>query len=199
MDDDRRVQEFSSIYKHNLWSGRESRSGTGSDMVETKNIRRELPGVLKRLGIKSLLDIPCGDLNWMRHIDMEGIEYTGADIVPDIIEDNRARFPDRRFVVLDLVKDKLPEVDMVFCRDIIGHMSQANAELAIRNILDSGAKYLMATDWPKADNRTDIEDAKWRPINMTLLLEHTGAQLIEEVSEDIPDKMMSVWQLKETP
>jgi len=76
---------FKTIFNGNLWCGRESRSGTGSDLVETENIIAELPKVFTELNIKSMLDIPCGDLNWMRYLTLNDIDYIGADIVPDAI------------------------------------------------------------------------------------------------------------------
>lgn len=37
--------------------------------------------MLKKYSIKSILDIPCGDFSWMKKIELDGIEYIGADIV----------------------------------------------------------------------------------------------------------------------
>jgi len=48
---------FTKIYRENFWGG-ESRSGLGSDLVQTETIRTSLPKLFKELEIKSLLDIP---------------------------------------------------------------------------------------------------------------------------------------------
>ena len=52
---------FTQIYKSNYWNDSESKSGTGSSLKSTENIRKELPLLLKEFKINSLLDIPCGD------------------------------------------------------------------------------------------------------------------------------------------
>jgi len=44
---------------------------------------------LQSLQIKTLLDAPCGDGNWINKVDLSGITYIGADIVPEIIETNK--------------------------------------------------------------------------------------------------------------
>lgn len=59
---------FTSIYRNNGWGSLESRSGAGSTLASTANIRRELPGLVERLNIRTLLDAPCGDFNWMKEV-----------------------------------------------------------------------------------------------------------------------------------
>src|SRR5690349_11851139 len=77
---------FSRIYEQNLWGDKESVSGTGSSITATVVVRSELPALLERLGVQSLLDAPCGDFTWMKEV-VGGIgRYTGVDIVPRLIE-----------------------------------------------------------------------------------------------------------------
>src|SRR5437762_14003755 len=51
---------FSRIYRDDIWRDGESLSGWGSTLEQTEILRSELPGLLSRLGVKSLLDAPCG-------------------------------------------------------------------------------------------------------------------------------------------
>ena len=60
--------KFTNIYKNNYWGSSESKSGEGSNLDFTINIRSELPKLCKNYGIKVLFDAPCGDFNWMKHI-----------------------------------------------------------------------------------------------------------------------------------
>jgi len=67
------------------WSGgnKETRCGWGSTLEATKPIRAALPGLLEKYKIKSILDIGCGDLNWIHDL-INDIHYTGIDwIIPD--------------------------------------------------------------------------------------------------------------------
>jgi len=57
---------FAEIFQRNAWASRESVSGTGSELGRTYHLRRELPVVLSELNVRSLLDLPCGDFNWMQ-------------------------------------------------------------------------------------------------------------------------------------
>ena len=76
---------FLDIYKTNFWRDAESRSGTGSNLTSTRKLVEELPALFRTLEVTSILDIPCGDYYWMRTVPMQGIKYTGADLVPDSI------------------------------------------------------------------------------------------------------------------
>jgi len=74
---------FFEIYQRNAWASRESASGTGSELKRTHHLRRELAALLRELNVCSLLDLPCGDFNWMQHVNLGEIQYIGADIVSD--------------------------------------------------------------------------------------------------------------------
>jgi len=138
---------FTWIYRTNKWRSSMSYSGTGSSLEQTQHLRDELPKVLKRLNTKILLDIPCGDFNWMQHTELEIEEYIGADIVDDIIKRNTAQFerPGRRFVQLDLICDPLPHCDIILCRDCFVHLNYESINQAIKNIKASDCQYLIAT------------------------------------------------------
>ena len=58
-------ERFNKIYSTNYWLDDESRSGTGSSLRSTENIRFHLPKILEKFNIKKLFDAPCGDFNWM--------------------------------------------------------------------------------------------------------------------------------------
>uniref|UniRef100_UPI002157A42F class I SAM-dependent methyltransferase n=2 Tax=Pseudomonadota TaxID=1224 RepID=UPI002157A42F len=85
--------------------------------------RTELPHLLREFNIRSVLDIPCGDFNWMRHVDLGGVHYIGADIVPELVEHNRRTYrgPRIQFEHLDVIASPLPKVDAVLCRDGLVH------------------------------------------------------------------------------
>ncbi|WP_080441567.1 class I SAM-dependent methyltransferase [Burkholderia ubonensis] len=175
-----RKEFFEAVYHQNRWSSIESRSGYGSEYHATNNLRRELPWLLKHFSIGSILDAPCGDFNWMRHVDLSGIKYIGADIVPDIINQNKLHFgsPTKQFVQLDLATDKLPEVDMIFCRDCLIHCSTRLVNDILLNIVQSQARFFCVThdisyaryaeqNLQVGDLGSDVSD-RFRCINFTL-------------------------------
>jgi SAM-dependent methyltransferase len=158
--------KFKEIYDANLWRSKESVSGWGSELKSTEKLRSELPFVFLKYGIGSVLDIPCGDFNWMKEVDLSYVDYIGADIVPDLVNMNKNKFPRMDFRVLDLTADKLPQVDLIFVRDCLGHLSNENLSKAVKNMIDSKSKYLLVTSFTKHSANRDIPDGSWRPINL---------------------------------
>lgn len=186
---------FTGIYKNNDWKNDESVSGQGSTLDATEGIRRELPKLFAKFHVKTLLDIPCGDMNWISKMPLEGIEYIGADIVPEIIHANKQRGPN--FYVLDITKDNLPKADMILVRDLLGHFSDADLKLAIDNIKRSGAKYLLATTFPSSFNTVGIKTGQWRAINLDYYCGlPPSIEIINEGNQMFKDKCLGLWQLQ---
>lgn len=158
---------FTQIYKKNYWGGY-SRSGPGSDLDQTRKIIKEIPRVLKHFGVKSILDVPCGDFNWQKHADFGFVDYVGADIVGHIVQRNNKMYSNskRKFVKLDIRRDKLPCCDLILCRDLFQHLSFEDIWKAISNIKSSGCKYLLASSQINADKNSDITTGGWRRLNL---------------------------------
>jgi hypothetical protein len=194
---------FGRIFHLNLWGNTESASGEGSNLERTTAVRAALPGLFARHGIRSLLDAPCGDFFWMKEVPLDGIDYTGADIVPEIIAADSAAYADarRRFVLLDLVTDPLPRADLIFCRDCLGHLTYAETWRALENFRRSGATWLLTTTFVGPRTNRDIETGDWRPINLERLPYGfpPPVELVnEQCNEDAgiyADKSLGLWRL----
>lgn len=197
--------KFAEVYEKNIFGGADSRSGAGSDLLQTEIIRREIPRILREKRIGSMLDAPCGDWFWMREVDL-GIEsYTGADIVDALIEKNKAQFgrDGISFMCLDLSKDKLPKVDLIFSRDCLVHLSFRDASRMLKNFKASGAEYLLTTTFPDRSSNIDLGDGFWRPLNMELA-PFSFPPPIEIINEgctegdnQFTDKSLGLWHLKD--
>lgn len=192
---------FSNHYSTNYWADDESVSGHGSTLAATASIRADLPVLLAQYNINSMLDIPCGDLNWMCQVEFpEGFRYIGADIVPDLIAE-MAALHQADLRVLDITRDKLPPVDLIFCRDLLGHFSNRDVRLALNNVRNSGAKYLLATTFPEHETNGDIETGQWRPINLASLfglpdpIEYMREDCVEGGGE-FSDKSLGLWRVQ---
>src|SRR3954463_4719520 len=107
-----RREKFTEVYQKNIWHGADSVSGTGSDLGQTTGVRDILPKLLAELGVKTFLDAPCGDLHWIKTVDL-GVDYIGVDIVQELVDRLRAEFPQRRFECCDLVENDLPAADLI--------------------------------------------------------------------------------------
>ncbi len=200
---------FTMIYRRGVWRDSESRSGSGSNMRATEAIRAELPRMLEALQIKSLLDVPCGDFNWMKEVKLGTVDYLGADIVEELIASNNSRFaaPNRRFQCLDILKDSIPKVDLIFCRDCLVHFSSKHIGTAIGNIKASGSTYLATTTFPTVQVNGEIPTGQHRAINLQLPPFNFAAPVM--VLDDkapsppanalAPFKKIGVWKVSDLP
>ena len=159
---------FTFIYNSNHWSGINSVSGNGSDSSQTQEIRKHLPHLVEHLKIKVMLDLPCGDFNWMNAINLKLEKYIGADIVKELIESNLRKYENgiRRFQVIDIIHDPLPDADLLFCRDCFVHLSNDNILKALANIKGSKIKYLLTSTFTECEKNEDITTGDWRIINL---------------------------------
>lgn len=145
---------FSDYWRSNHWRNSESKSGDGSTLKYTENIRRELPNLVERYDIKILLDVPCGDFNWFREVPLPfGVRYIGGDIVDDLIAQLSEKYGSsvREFKVVDAISDVLPTADMWMCRDLIFHLPNKDIRQLFDNFLASPVKYLLITSHAGAE------------------------------------------------
>lgn len=196
-------QVFTRYFKRNKWGDPDSRSGKGSNLAATADLRPQLPPLFADLGVTSVLDVPCGDFFWMSHVDLAGIDYLGGDIVPDLIAANQAAHaaPNRRFAVIDLIKGPIPKTDLVFVRDCLVHLSHAHVLAALQNIRASGSTYLLTTLYPATLVNDDIVTGQWRALDLTKAPFNLPAPLrmIDEGAAaergQGPGKMLGLWRL----
>jgi hypothetical protein len=197
-------QRFERIHNTNLWGAAASVSGLGSEVDATLTLRAELPGLLRRLGVTSLLDAPCGDAGWINAADL-GVSLIGVDIVPDLIARLSARAGRGEITggyrLADITRDALPRCDAIICRDCLVHLSFANIDRALENFRRSGAAWLITTTFPDWQTNVDCEDGDWRALNF----EHapfdwrTPIALLNENCTEAGggwrDKSLGVWRL----
>ena len=196
---------FSDVHRHNRWLDAESRSGPGSSRQRTARVRAVLAEVLRDCGIRSLLDAPCGDFNWMSALDLTGLDYTGVDIVPQLIRANRREHAGRgrRFLVRDLTTQRLPRADLVLCRDCLVHLPFTDALQVVANIRRSGSTYLLATTFPACENNEDSAAGGWRALNLERLPFRFPAP-VHSFPEGCPvpgyaDKALGLWKVADLP
>ena len=165
-----RARYFSDIYRWNIWGAASnvpadevSRSGAGSTRSAGLKAISALELVLDRYPVRALLDVPCGDLTWMPlgHLRARGVAYTGADIVPQIVEDNRQRAAAAghnfaKFLVMDIVSAPIPaRFDAIFMRDLFYHMSTPDIIRVLRNVERSNATLFVAKTSLRANHNFD--------------------------------------------
>ena len=163
---------FTDIYRTNYWRGWESISGQGSNISTTQYIRNALPDLLKTLNIKTMLDAPCGDFNWMRAvIDEFDLEmYLGLDIVKPLIHETQQKYgtSKRIFMYANLIDTPVPKVDLIFSRDCLAHLSYKDARSVLTHFKDSGSTYLLTSHHVHTNENLNKLNGRHYPIRMTI-------------------------------
>ncbi|MFX0048782.1 MAG: class I SAM-dependent methyltransferase [Candidatus Hermodarchaeota archaeon] len=198
---------FSTIYIKNIWGSKESKSGKGSILNQTATIRREIPQILGDIKAATLLDLPCGDFNWLQHVDLGLKKYIGGDIVPEIVAQNRKKYENdkRIFKLMDITTSKLPKVDIILCRDCLVHLSYKDIFAAINNFKRSKSTYLLSTTFVSRRINRNIFTGGWRPINLQkspfnfppaiyVINEHCT-----EANGRMADKSLGLWKIEDIP
>jgi SAM-dependent methyltransferase len=158
---------FEEIAAANLWGSTESLSGQGSEIKQSSRYRSELTRFLKTRQIRSMLDAPCGDMNWMQLVLREvPLAYTGGDISPGLIELNRSRFPELEFTVFDITTSPFPSVDLWHCRDCLFHLSYADIFKALSNFANSEIPVALITNHTGMVRNVDVSTGGWRYLNL---------------------------------
>lgn len=162
--------QFASIYKTNYWNSNESRSGGGSEVRATVEIRQWLLEMIAKYKITSMVDCACGDFNWMRRVIFPlGFRYIGIDIVDEMIHQNVINYenPERLFLCRDMTTDILPRADLLFCKDVFLHLSFEHIQNIIDNFKRSGSKYLIVSNGIGTRvNEDKVTGGSWRVVNL---------------------------------
>lgn len=196
---------FTKYYNTNRWRGEVSVSGSGSSLEQTTAVREQLPILIKGYGVKSMLDIPCGDYLWMKEVPLGLDQYIGADIVGSMVDENNKRYAEsgKSFLKLDAINDNLPEVDLIFTRDCLVHFSKTDVLRALRNFKRSGAMYLLTTTFTDRERNKRIETGGWRPLNLEIPPFNLPSPLTyidehcTEAKGKWSDKNLALWRLSD--
>ncbi len=207
MHSDSLKNAFNTTYSKNLWSDPESKSGTGSNLKSTMQVRNHLQVLLSRLKIKSIGDLGCGDFNWMKETDLSGINYVGIDIVQDIIHENTLHYSSSyiSFKTSNIIQDPIDKCDLIILRDVMVHLTFETCFHLLNNIIKSKSKYLYVTTFLNDRVNTDLvqNGHQWRslslqnapfnfPTPLDIILENC-----EEANGKYMDKAMMLVEIQE--
>jgi hypothetical protein len=195
-------ERFTEIYRIGWWAeNKESTSGSGSTMENTSKIRESLPGLVASLGVQVLFDVPCGDFNWMQHVQFNPvIDYIGGDIVASVIADNQQKYAGkgRSFRQFNLISDAFPDADMLFCRDCLFHLSYDDIWAVFENFSRSNIPYLLVTNMPAVEKNRNIITGQHRLLNLCQApfdFPKPISELTDYVGNRVP-KVMALWSLE---
>ena len=120
--------DFEDVYRQGGFDG--AGSGVGSSPKYCWDYVTALQSFLEHHGVRSVLDVGCGDWQFSQFINWAGIKYTGMDVVRAVIDQNRQKFDDRhlKFVYGDALVDELPKADLLIVKDVIHHLKHKDVQ-----------------------------------------------------------------------
>lgn len=161
---------FTEIYEKGAWGAKDF-SGSGSTIESTLEYVTMLKNFMKSNNIRSVVDLGCGDWQFSKCIDWEGIDYLGIDVVPHMIEKANRNFAKSniRFLHANGSEYEMPSADLLICKDVLQHLP--NKE--ILKILAQLPKYkycLLTNDANPITNfnfNQDIPIGDYRPLDLS--------------------------------
>ncbi len=161
---------FASIRDGSLWGSTETVSGPGSEKSYVRAMVPSLVALFDRYSVTTIVDAPCGDLNWMRDVLSEHpLRYYGFDIVPELIDANAALRSARVTLEIGDIRTLLfPKADLWLCRDCWFHLSFADIQASQRAFLQSEIPYAMLPSHitPAGFVNADIQSGDFRLIDL---------------------------------
>lgn len=167
LDDKLVGEKFEQIYRESAW-GRGN--GAGSIASNTVDYRHFLLKFITQNQVRSVLDFGCGDWQFSRYIDWDGVSYHGVEIVEDLVTTNMARFQSPNVSFSKFVDfDSLPNVDLVICKDVLQHLPNTYVSRYLSALLRKSRFVLVSNDIDPAEAiNGHIAVGEWRPVKLDL-------------------------------
>ena len=142
------AEEWNNIYKENGFYGKGS--GPGSRAQNNKKLIQWLQTFIVNNNIRSIVDIGCGDLQWMpllleQFTGPETINYTGIDCTEILINSHQEKYTNHTFICKDIFSDDFEhggEYDLLLCKDVLQH-NMNNPKAVIEPISNINSRYKM--------------------------------------------------------
>lgn len=135
------TETFRRVYQSKAWGsdGKEFCSGAGSGGAAADLYCDAVIAFIREHHVKSIVDLGCGDFAiGHRIVKATGVQYTGIDVVPELIEHNKNRVQDPGvgFLCADITCALLPQADLCLIRQVLQHLSNAEISKVLSNIVD---------------------------------------------------------------
>ncbi|CAH1790637.1 unnamed protein product [Owenia fusiformis] len=182
--DVKREDAFVNIFKNHKWGRGDNTSdlqvsGGGSYLKfaqETMAVLHSVVDEYKILkGVKRvrLLDIPCGDMQWMSRFlaTRDDIDYYGMDIVPQLIDLHEKKFKEEpwTFKQHDIAKTALVDsYDIIHCRMMLQHLPVSETLKVLDNFSQSKSSYLVTTTFPTTSSHKKIHAGSFQALNLEI-------------------------------
>src|SRR5258708_4116867 len=117
-------QVFTEIYSGGEWGAGGLNSGSGSGPALNQPHLELVRDFIREHGIGTVVDVGCGDFRMGSQLAPAAERYIGVDIVPQVVERNRATFraPNLEFQCANVCEEALPAGDLALVRQVLQHL-----------------------------------------------------------------------------
>ena len=147
-------------------------SGSGSAGTNLDYKISLLKNILLEKEVNSVIDLGCGQSAVLTGLDF--IEYLGIDVSSNVINENKQRFPNRKFYELKVIQNRSDLGELVLSSEVIFCLNRKELDEHLQHLNQFSTKYIaIFTKKP----RTFLvlpwtPNLKWRPLeNWQLLTE----------------------------
>ena len=194
---------FNSIYKSNYWNKSkefdpniQSLSGPGSipNSIQTNHLLKELESFFRNNNVKKILDAPCGDCAWISKFFDTDINYTGIDIVNDIVKQNKLKYEKNniKFHCRDISQiEQFDDYDFILMRDFFIHLPTETIKKILIKLKNSKCKFFAFNNYEGENFNKDIPTGQHRKINVLVKpfnLNEPYHKILELKNYNFPDK-----------
>lgn len=163
-------KRFREVYAKRLWQTAGVLSGDGSQVKNTASVADWLDS-LPEQGMKTILDMGCGDLEWVsrRKVITEGrLDYFGVDVVPELIGHHLRVFPWFKGEARDMEAMVKISADVVILKDVLFHYCNGAAGQILQFVNEGNWKRLLVTSHPGARNeiRRGLQGGRMMPYDV---------------------------------
>jgi SAM-dependent methyltransferase len=192
---DERVEAFRRHYESESsdWGGH---SGGGSDPYWNIDYRAFLERFIRLNGVRSIVDIGCGDWQFSRFINLEGVRYHGFDVVKSVVDRNRSRYASDSVTFEEMPRDfrDVPAADLLVMKDVLQHLPD---EEIIRHKRDLFVRYprcLLSNSYRKVHTpiNVDIPVGGFRSLDLNADPYNFGGHYVLEFSSPLWEQIRTM-------
>ena len=148
------AEVFEKIYEEKRWGDsdiKDRKYSSGDGSRDNEIVRKYVDAVTSFLstekGLKSGLDLGCGDFSvGVAFCDLFK-DYHAMDVAKNVIKENKAFYKSKnvRFSVLDLTFGQIPQTDVILVRQVLQHLSNTEIKKFIKNV-EGKFQHLIVTE-----------------------------------------------------
>jgi SAM-dependent methyltransferase len=182
---------FEEIYRNNAWS---AGSGLGSTEETTRPYRTFLEHFMRANRVRSVVDLGCGDWQFAKLLDWNGIQYIGLDVSATALERAKTAAPPTfKFCQFDAFSDELPAADLFIAKDVFQHWPSREIQQFLPKT--DRFKFSLITNGYAATNNlnADIDLGNFRPLDLTAApFNSAGANVFSFQADDFKMTLLRI-------